>query len=337
MRNFRFVRPLVFLFIITGLLFVGASAKAVYRETSEQKVWNALTKLSKAQSLVYEGSANYYGKISNTYKQLLASGTLKKNSSKYQSFALNFKGGNETFTSTESQSWFSLLTKSSDKNGLVFGLETRSVGGNFYAAMTRAENLPLGLSEYKDMWVQFNAESFFKELGLDKSFLEKREFVQNSTPEEDQKVKDLVAKSNVFKVVGSYRASSGGVLFDVYNFTINKKNLNKLVNDLMNLSGHPATIKQSSGLDKSLAQVKSISGKAWVSRKDGLPYRLSLDLFGNQPKEKTSLNITFKNFNLPVVVSEPSSYLTFEEFLSKLFPSPQVLDITTSSTIPIGI
>ncbi len=327
-------RSLVFVFVAVGVL-VGVSAQAVVM-TREQKVWNSISKLKDVRSLVYDGSVSYYGKVSTKYSDLLSGFGAKKNPTKYQTFTLNFKGGKEIFTLVESQSWFSLLTKSSDAKDLVFGLETKSVGGNFYASINKADNFPVGLGEYKNLWVQLNAESILKEFGFGEALLERKALVQDVDEEEEKQVKELVAKSKTFKVVSAYASRSNGVLFDVYNFTVNKNELKKLVSDLMSLSGQPATARELADLNKSVAKIKSVSGNIWISRKDGMPYRLSVNIFGTQSREKTSINLNFKNFNQPVTVSEPASYINWKELFDKLFPgSSQFLNNTsTTTTVP---
>ncbi len=324
-------RNLVFLFVAVGVL-MGVSAQAVVM-TREQKVWSSLAKLSDTRSWVYDGSVSYYGKISTKYNILLSDMGVKKNPAKYQTLTLNFKGGREAFTATESQSWFSLLTKSLDAKDMVFGLDTRSVGGNFYASLSKADNFPFGLGEYKNLWVQFDADSILKEFGFGEALLEKKALIEDADKEEQKKVKELVQKSKAFRVTSAYTSRSSGVLFDVYNFTINKNELRKLAVDMAVLSGETASVSELARLNKSLAKVKSASGNVWISRKDGMPYRLSLNIFGNQPREKTTINLNFKNFNQPVTVSEPASYINWKELLEKIFPqSTQFLNSTSTSS-----
>ena len=334
LRKILSKRSLALLFVAVGVL-VGVSAQAVSM-TREQKVWASVSKLKDVSSWVYDGSVSYYGKISTKYSDLLSGVGVKKSPAKYQTFTLNFKGGKQVLTPTESQSWFSLLTQSSDKKEAVIGLETRSVGGNFYASINKADNFPLGLGGYKDLWIQFNAESILKEFGFGDALLKQKAIVQSVDEKEQQQVKELVTKSKAFKVTGVYTARSNGVLFDVYNFTVNKNEFKKLTTGLVSLSDEAVTAKQSTDLNKGMAQIKSVSGNIWVSRKDGMPYRLNLNIFGTQPREKTSINLNFKNFNQPVIVSEPASYMTWKELFEKLFPgSSQFLNNTsTSSTVP---
>lgn len=334
LRKILSMRSLVFLFVATGVL-VGTSAQALVM-TREQKVWTAVSKLKDVQSWVYDGSVSYYGKISTKYSDLLSGVGVKKSPAKYQTFILNFKGGKQVLTPIESQSWFSLLTKSSDKKEAVIGLETKSVGGNFYAIINKADNFPLGLGEYKDLWVQFNVESILKDFGFEDTLLKQKEIIQNADEKEEQKIKELVAKSKAFKVTGVYTAKLNGALFDVYNFTINKNNLKKLTSETISLADGAVTVKQSSDIDKGLANIKSISGNIWVSKKDGMPYRLNVNIFGTQPREKTSINLNFKNFNQPVTVSEPASYITTQELMNKLFPglSQFLTNTSTTTTVP---
>ena len=334
LRKILSKRSLVFLFVAVGVL-AGVSAQAVTM-TREQKIWNSMSKLKDVRSWVYDGSISYYGKIISKYSDLLKDPAIKKTPAKYQTFTLNFKGGKEIFTPTENQSWFSLTTKSSDKKEVSIGLETRSVGGNFYATINKADNFPVGLGEYKDLWVQFNAESILKELGFGEALLEQKAKVQNVNEEDEKQVKELVTKSKAFKVVGVYTARLSGVTFDVYNFSVNKNELKKLTTGLVSLSDQAVTAKQSTDLNKGMAQIKSISGNIWVSRKDGMPYRLNLNIFGTQPREKTSINLNLSNFNEPVPVYEPALYMTWKELFNKIIPqSSQFLNSTsTSSTAP---
>jgi hypothetical protein len=327
-------RSLVLLFVSVGVL-VGVSTQAISM-TREQKIWSSVSKLKDVKSWVYDGSISYYGKTGTKYSDLLSGMKAKKKSGQYQTFTLNFKGGRQVLTATENQSWFSLLTQSSDKKEAVIGLETRSVGGNFYAAINRVENFPFSLGEYKNLWVQFNFTSILNDLGFDSALLlEQKAVVQSADEKEQQQVKELAVKSKAFKVTGVYTAKLNGVVFDVYNFTINKNNLKKLTAGTASMSDGAVTAKQLADINKGMAKIKSISGNIWVSRKDGLPYRFSINIFGTQPRERTSINLNLNKFNEPVTVSEPASYITSQELLDKLFPKSSEFLINTSTTTTV--
>ncbi len=314
-----------FVFVAAGLL-VGVSVRSAV-EKPDQKLWRALSKLDDASSWIYEGSFTHHGKVSTRYSDLLAGNFGTKNPTTYKDFGFNFKGGRQILTSQESQSYFSFETKSSDKKEVAIGLETKYVGRNFYMALTKASNVPSELAAYKNTWIQFSVGSLLGQLGIDTALLdkinEKRAVDEADRVEEEKQVKALVAKSRAFLVSSPYTVRSNGVGYDVYNFSINKNNFKKLVADLNVLAEHTVTQTRINNLNKELSTIRSMSGRVWVSRNDGMPYRFSLSALGTDYKEKTSMEIVFKSFNKPVTVSEPANYMDWQELLDKIFPNAE--------------
>ncbi len=335
LRKILSMRSLVFLFVATGVL-VGTSAQALVM-TREQKVWTALSKLEEIQSVSFDGSVNYFGKVNTKYKDLLLETVpSKKSVANYESLTVEFKGGRQTFTPTESQSWVAFSARSADKKAPAMGIELRSVGGNNFAALTTLDNMPAGVDTYKYIWVKLDFKSLLKGFDLD-AILDKESVAQDIYNKEELKnTRDLILKSKILNIRSVSVKKLNGLSFDVYNFSVNQKNLKNLIAVSMALNGRMLATQELATLNKEMTDAKSVSGQIWIGKKDGYPYRLSMNIIGNQPKEKTSINLNFKNFNQPVTVSEPTSYITTQELMNKLFPglSQFLTNTSTTTTVP---
>lgn len=317
----RYVKTLGLLAGIVGVFCLGFQASAAI-EKPEQKIWRALTKLNNAHAFAYEGVITVSGPMEGAYSLYLpqtVAGSAKK-SSTHEMVTIQFKGGEETFTRTESQSWMSFLFKSSDKTLPVFGMESRSVAGHTYIALSDASVLPVELEAYKNMWVQLDFKSFLQEVGLG-SLLESRAAWLAPNANKDKEVIDIITKSSILKVKKTAVKKLGGVSFDVYTVVVEKKALKQLLLTLDKVLGNQVpTAAEVKSLDKELADIKSITGEIWVSKKDGYPARIDLSLAGQKPKQKSFVRINFANINQPQPVSQPASYLTIKELLDQIFP-----------------
>lgn len=308
--------------IVAGGLVTGSATQAA-TEKPEQKIWRAFAKLSEARSLTYQGSLAVAGNLGGKPEAFLLGKNVaaKKAVPAYETLTIEFKGGDEIFTRNESQSWNSLLFTSSDKKAPFFGIETRSVGGNTYAMLSRVANMPSGLENFTNIWINLDIAAFLKEIGFD-AFLQKeaRWIEPTARQEQKKKITQLVLKSNVIKVRSAAVKKSGNVTFDVYNFTIEKTALKKLLTELAVATGQPLSAREAADLNKKLADIKTITGQVWISKKDGFPTRINVDMIGRGQKAKTNFQMSFKNINQPITVSEPASYLTIRQLVEMLFP-----------------
>ena len=320
-RQGRYVKTLGLLAGIVGVLCLGFQASAAI-EKPEQKIWRALTKLNNAHAFAYEGVITVSGSMDGGYSLYLpqaAAGNTKK-SNTHETITVQFKGGEETFTRTESQSWMSLSLKSSGKTLPVFGVEMRSVAGHTYIALSDASVLPAEFEAYKNMWVQLDFKSFLREVGLG-SLLESRAGWLESGANKDKEVIDIITKSNILKVKKTAVKKSGGVSFDVYTVVVEKTAIKQLLLTFDKVLGNQVpTAAEIKSLDKELADIKNIAGEIWVSKKDGYPARIDLNIVGQKPKQKSFVRINFANINQPQPVSQPDSYLTIKVLLDRIFP-----------------
>lgn len=320
-RRGRYVSIVGLLVGVVGVFCLGFQASAAI-EKPEQKIWRALTKLSDVHALAYEGVFTVEGPMEDGYGAYLsqtAAGNAKK-SNTYEAITVQFKGGEEKFTRTESQSWLSFLFKFSDKTLPTFGIETRSVAGQTYIALTNASSVPKELEQYKNIWVQLDFKSFLQEAGFG-SLLEGKVALLESGANKDKEVIDVVTKSNILKVKKTAVKKSGGMSFDVYTVVVEKTALKQLVLTLNTvLNNKPYTAAKVKSLDTELARIKSIIGEVWVSKKDGYPARIDVSVVGQKPKQKSFVRINFASINQPQPVSEPASYITIKELFDQVFP-----------------
>ena len=218
----------VFLFLST--LLIGGSVKAAAVKP-DQRVWESLFQLEDIRSLSFSGSVSYAGKARASFTDLLVDPNVlnKKTTPKYETVIVDFNGGNQILTPTESQSWFTFSTKTSDKKAPSFGIEVRSVGGKAYVAITGGTNLPAELSGYLNTWVQLDFDWLLKDLNLG-ALLANKTGVQNRSDAEKaemQRMRSAILKSKTLTIRSKNIQKINGVYFDVYSFSVNKNNLKK--------------------------------------------------------------------------------------------------------------
>lgn len=246
---------------------------------------------------------------------------------------------NQTSTSSFS-GMFDMHYKDNFKNSVVFNMSLPALGGEAFNFEIRSigqvnffklSNLPnMGvawLDNLKNQWVKLDLESL-KENPMFKDALQNASVlgVQNKlTDSQIEQMKTLFANSKVLKIKEKLSDENiGGVDTRHYAFTIDGLQLNKLFLQLDTvLEGKLLNGQKVEDFNKAFESLENTQGEVWIGKNDGLPYKVSFVVV-SQIDEKVSISsktfftLYFKNFDVPVVIEEPTVFKTFEEVLGSL-------------------
>lgn len=321
--------------IILVLLFLGvAGAGSVwaynkYTDSAETKIKKSFAKMSEINSFVYEGSVNLDVSKSE-YKNYLNTGDGGVNN-----VEISFSGAQENLGKANEKNKFSLLIKTlPGDSGMSLGFDTILQDKRFYARLSGTKNLPLDVGQYKDKWIKVDLGNYLDALGLKTAVLATGTTSGNIETLDDinnKKVEEMILSADLLKVNNKSTQKIDGLSYTVYNVTVQKENLKKLVLDIFVFENKRITEKQLASFEKGMESVKDVTGEVWIGKKDELIHQLDFDVLGTDG-EKTSFRIAFTDFDNKMAIDEPANFIPLEELLKELF-SGLGLSSTSSASL----
>lgn len=331
-------KTLLAIFSIIGVLVIGGGAFAYfyYFQSPERIVQRMTARLAEIKSLEYSGEIKAEVDTGN----LLGGGNLLQLSQpvvaqKASNFSINFTGVSDVKDLNNPQGSFSfnINTDALTEGQFTFGLEIRNVGKIIYVKISDVPNLGFfDLSAVKNQWVKIDTEALKKQFGFEKleEQLKEAQKQQELTPEQIEKLKEVVKQAKVFKITQKFASEKiNGVNTHHYKFTIDKEGIKKLVTDISQIvQNKTLTEKELTDFNKSLEAIELPEGEIWIGKKDLLPYKVSLSstIKGTEQLKtsgKISFTLLFKNFNKPVQIDIPTQTKPLEEILGGLFSGLQ--------------
>jgi len=334
----RINKALLVVISILGILIIGGGAFGYFyylRETPEKVIEKMRTRLTEVKTLEYQGEI----KAEVTTPDLLGGGNFMQPaqqtpSKKASDFSINFNGKSDVGDLNNSKGLFAFNIKTDALKELtqgesVFGLEIRTINKVVYVKLNNLPNLGFfDLSAFSNQWIKIDTEAIKKQFGLDKldEQIKEAQKQQELTPEQTEKLKQIVAQSKVFKVTEKLASEKiEGVDTHHYKFLIDRAELKKLIIDISGVvQNKTLTDKELADFDKSLEAIETLDGEIWIGKKDYLPYKVLLTVGIKETTEsKTAGQLTatllFKNYNKPVQIDIPSPVKSIEEILGQLF------------------
>ena len=329
----RTKKTLLAVILIIGVLIFGGGAFGYFyyfRVTPEKVIEKMMARLSEVNSLEYQGEIE----TEITAPDLLSGGQ------RTSGFSIDFSGKSD-ISDLNNEKGSLLLNIRTDalkelmQGEFIFGLEIRTIGQVVYFKLNNLPDLGIfNLSFLTNQWFKFDLEAstekLKKQLGLEGNEEEFEELKkkQELSPEQIEKLEEIVAQSKVFKITGTLPSEKiEGVNTHHYKFLIDKAALKKLIIDISTfIQNHYKTLTEEelAEFDKGLEIIESIDGEIWIGKKDYLPYKISLTMTIKETSEsktagKSIATLSFKNYNKPVQIDVPSPAKDMLEVLGELF------------------
>ena len=334
----RINKALLAVISILGILIIGGGVFGYFyyfQETPEKVVEKMTTHLTEVKTLEYQGEI----KAEVTTPDLLGGvnfmqPTQQKPSKQASDFTINFNGKSDIDDLKNPKGLFAFNIKTDALKELTqgestFGLEVRTIDKVVYIRLNNLPNLGFfDLSVLSNQWIKIDTEAIKKQFGLEKleGQIKETQKQQDLTPEQTEKLKQIVAQSKVFKVTEKLASEKiDGVDTHHYKFLIDKAELKKLIIDISGVvQNKTLTNEELAEFDKGLEAIDNLGGEIWIGKKDYLPYKVLLTIGIKETAEsKTAGQLTailsFKNYNKPVQIDIPSPVKSIEEILGQLF------------------
>lgn len=340
----RINKTLLVVVLIIGVLILGGGAFGYFyyfRETPEKVLEKMSTRLAKVKTLEYQGNLKLEITTPDS-PDLLGKGdftqpTQPPSSKQPSNFSIDFSGKSDISDPNNQKGSFLLNTRTDAFKGLtqgefIFGLEVRTIGQVVYLKLN---NLPIlgffDLSFLTNQWFKFDPETLTeilkKQLGLEgiEEKIEELKKEQELSPEQIEKLEEIVAQSKVFKITGTLPSEKiEGVNTRHYKLIVDKEELKKLLVDISTVVQDQISTEEGLvGFEEGLEIIEFIDGEIWIGKKDYLPYKISLTMIIKETSEsktagKSIATMSFKNYNKPVKIDVPSPVKDIEEIFGKL-------------------
>lgn len=202
------------------------------------------------------------------------------------------------------------------------------------ALYIKVSNLVFPLASFFDTttfinkWVLIDIAGVQKELlGTDPS--SNTELISK---EKAERIRDVFLDANILSIVDTADEVREGIPVYAYSFEVTKEKQKELLVNVYSILYEDFTEENTEisreAIEEAVAEnIKDlgvIKGELWIGKKDFLPYKIVITpsmMMRDGTFEVTDANISseFKNYNVPVTVNPPSSVVTFEEVMTKLF------------------
>jgi|GEM_PF-3286316 len=185
--------------------------------------------------------------------------------------------------------------------------------------------------------------------GLQKQFLGTDSFANTELISGDkaQRIKEVFLNANLLSVIDATEDIYEGNPVYKYTFEVSQEQQKEFITRVysilyegMNGANSELTQESIKTISESVKSLGVIEGELWIGTKDFLPYKIVLNpdvVMFNGMFEVTSANTVFefKNYNVPIVVQAPTSPISLDEVMAKLFaPIPEVATITPIKVVP---
>jgi len=353
-------KTLLAIISIIGVLIIGSGVFGYFyyfQETPEKVIEKMRARLTEVKTLEYQGDI----KAEVTTPDLLGGGSLQPAqqtpSKKASDFSINFSGKSDVSDLNNPKGSFAFNIKTDALKELTqgdttFGLEVRTINKVVYVKLNNLPNLGFfDLSFLSNQWIKIDTEAIKKQFGLEKFEAQIKEAPkqQGLTPEQTEKLKQVVAQTKVFKVTEKLASEEiEGINTHHYKFLIDKNELKKLITDISAIvQNKTLTDEELAELDKGLEAIESLGGEIWIGKKDYLPYKIIFTVGIKETTEsKTAGQLTatlsFKNYDKPVQIDIPSPVKSIEEIMSQSLNTqnagtPQTENIKQFNDAELGV
>ncbi len=263
--------------------------------------------------------------------------------------AMNFSGSSDVSDLSKPMSNFSFdittnalnllntmtgpVTGEVEKPDAQFGLDLRTIGKTMYGQL---HNVPtfgfmgFDTAMLKDQWIQINVDTVEQGTTLDAEGVPVPPGADSNTastlsPDTITAIKKAIADSHFLVITETLQDEIlGGVDTYHYAFTFDTDALKKLFVETNTIAGVTTSGETNTMIDTYIENMKMPTGELWIGKKDFLPYQVTmqLEIVGTDavPASGTvSLNVLFKDFNVPVTIEEPVGAKTLEEIITTQF------------------
>ncbi len=313
------------------LLLVGGGVFGYFyyfQETPEKVIEKMITNLAEIKTLEYQGEIRAEITTPDMLNDNILFQSVKPTTDKKLSdFYIDFSGKSDVSDLNNPKGSFVFNIKTNALEELtqgesIFGLDIITIGQNIYLKLSNLPNL--GLFDFSfliNQWIKIDTEEMF-----DLENFEEQKRQQELSQEQINQIKDITAKSKVFKINEKMPSEIiEGIETHHYKFLIDKMALNNLIIEIAAIiQEETLTEKEISDFDKILEAVESIEGEIWIGKKDYLPYKLSLTIIIKETSDfktagKLVTTLLFKNYNKPVQIEIPTQTKSIKEILEELF------------------
>ncbi len=336
----RINKTLLAIFSILGILIIGGGVFGsfyYFKETPEKVIETMRTRFAEVKALEYHGEI----KAEVAIPDLLGGGSFMQpaqqttSSKKASDFSINLNGKSDVGDLNNPKGLFVFNIKTDALKELTqresaFGLEVRAINKVVYVKFNNLPNLGFfDLSVLSNQWIKIDTEAIKKQLDLEKFEGQKEaQKQQELTPEQAEKLRQIIAQANVFKVTEKLASEKiEGMDTHHYKFLIDKNELKKLIVDISGVvQNKTLTDKELTEFDKGLEAIGSLGGEIWIGKKDYLPYKLLFTIGIKETAEpkitgQLTTTLSFKNYNKPIQIDIPSPVKSIEEISDQLFSS----------------
>jgi hypothetical protein len=199
------------------------------------------------------------------------------------------------------------------------------------------------LATYKDQWLSIPFDQTASDAGTAQASIPligativNAATLSNLSLEQKQHIAEMAANGNFITVTKRFLPQKvDGVLVQHFMFTLNSEAISQF---LLDLSEYAAI--DTAPTRESIASMRNFIGEAWIGKADTLPYKITASFDSQEGADTTSIakttaTITFKDWNVPIVVETPVDSLPFSQFLEKSLADAQnqALDDNIRTTI----
>ena len=191
-------------------------------------------------------------------------------------------------------------------------------------------------SSFINKWVSIDISEVQKEfIGTDPSM--NSELI---TSEKALRIKEAFISTDIFSVTSTSKDVFEEKEVYKFNFEITPEQQKQLLikmysilyDDLNGQDGQ-MTEENVNAISDAMQGLSTIQGDLWIGKDDLLPYKIAL--YPNLSINKNlfevsdvSIELTFRNYNVPISVQAPASTVTFGEVMTELFAVPQAATTT---------
>lgn len=201
--------------------------------------------------------------------------------------------------------------------GLVVRADYKLLDKNAYIRLVEVPFLGFfDTGAIKNQWIKIDESTISEGVGFD---------VQKNLTDDQKKQEDDAF--NEFKPISLGEKLADEKVNDKaalhYKVNIDKDKLVAYLTKIAQIEGETEEVVQQTA--KSLEDVDFSNSEIWIGKKDYLPYRMKMDVSVNVPEDNAtgvvSLDVSLKDFNVPIHVDAPADAKSFEEIFGNLFGS----------------
>ena len=174
---------------------------------------------------------------------------------------------------------------------LEASLESRIIGHTVYGRIINLPPLPITKAwlPYKNQWIVFGREEIDDN---SRSKIPAWDFVQTSaniigrlTPDQQKKLIAITQNAKLIKITARLAPTSiNGTIFDHFLFELDQPGIQKYLQELKDYfkslakANSPlASLEPMAFYNKNIGKIKDFSGEVWISQRDQLPYKITIN------------------------------------------------------------